>query len=203
MASVQSLTGDGMGMTCSDSTGCTTENPVLYTLLGFSFRLTTPLLAAGIVFLAAAQTLAAFAPAPAAPVASAPPAETDTVTLRRPTLSAPPRVIAVRLWILGGALVVAATALGVWSASPASQQVMMAGSLDRSGPAYILSQLSYSLVPPGILAGFLVCGLAVIVSWGQPRELARRTAPDEAEGREWNGRDYDPFKRPGDPASHD
>lgn len=214
-----------MGMECSGSGACTTESPVLFTLLNFVSRSIMPLVVAGIVLVAASLTVQAITttsstdPANGAPMTpdESDPGEIDTRPVRA----------ARRLWILTAALLVTSTALGLWSASPAAQNVSM-GCYGSGGcpapPLYVLNQLAYTLVPSGMLAGMLVLGLALLVTtarrlrpappldasaeqndirtadgFAHPSALAPAAARDTGRPHPdavWDGRSHDPFRRP-------
>lgn len=189
-AAAQSASGDGLGMTCSDGYGCHTEHPVLFTVMNFGFRISMPLLVAGIVFLAGSQTLAALRGA------DTDADETDTMSAQDQAPSAIQRTVAVRLWILAAILVLGSAVLGIWSASPAGQAVMLVSSVNRSSPGYILNQLSYVLVPAGTLAGFIVTGLALVVTRAKPSMQHARQEPERRDRTVWDGKSDDPFKRP-------
>ncbi|MFB2584923.1 hypothetical protein [Herbiconiux liukaitaii] len=192
VAAAVSASGDGLGMTCSDGYGCRTENAVLFTLLSFGLRISMPLLVAGIVFLAGSQTLAALEVAPAP--------GTDAMSTHDQNPSATRHAVAARLWILAGILVLGSAALGLWSVSPVGQEVMMGPDVDRSSPGYILNQLSYVLVPAGTLAGFIVTGLALVVTRAKPSVQRPQHEPETHDRSVWDGTDHEPFKRP-DPTS--
>jgi hypothetical protein len=147
-----------------------------------------PLLEAGIVFLAGSQTLNALRPADTD--------EMDIMSINNSTGSADGPAVAVRLWILTAVLVLGSAALGIWSASPAGQAIMLVSSVNRSSPGFILNQLSYVLLPSGTLAGFIVAGLAIVVTSARlPVQRSQREL--EGQGHAvWDGKTHDPFKRP-------
>jgi hypothetical protein len=180
--------GSGVGLTCSGGYGCQTENPVLFTALGFAYRISMPLLVAGIVFLAGSQTIAALSGTGSTEM------DGSIMTPLEPERTSTRRTIAVRLWVLAAALILVSTALGLWSASPPGQGVMMTSSGSSSMSLdSILFQLSYAIVPAGMLAGLLVAGLALIVTRARP--LALRPAQSMKTSNEpvWDGKSHDPF----------
>ncbi|SDZ56260.1 hypothetical protein [Herbiconiux ginsengi] len=187
-AAAQSASGDGLGMTCSDGYGCHTDHPVLFTVMTFGYRISMPLLVAGTIFLAGSQTLSALRGTDAD--------RTDTMSTQEQTRSASQHVVAARLWTLAAILVLGSAALGIWSASPAGQSVMLVSSVNRSSPEYILNQLSYVLVPAGTLSGFLVVGLALVVTRAKPSVQHPRHESDKQDRTMWDGKSHDPFKRP-------
>ncbi|TAJ48628.1 MAG: hypothetical protein EPO52_10980 [Herbiconiux sp.] len=217
---VASIDSPLVGLDCSSAGDCTTENPVLYTLFGFLVRITMPLLVAGTVLTTTPLALRALSTTRSThPVNGA--EMTPDATDPGKSGTRPPGA-ARRLWILSAALVVGSTALGIWSASPAAQNIWMdcSGSGDcQTSPAYIMNQLAYTLVPSGMLAGLLVLGLALLVTRARPATTSRPPGQNEhlddvdeflREARRethrepraphpepvWDGRSHDPFRRP-------
>ncbi|MDO9396880.1 MAG: hypothetical protein Q7T71_10075 [Herbiconiux sp.] len=193
MATAVSASGDGFGMTCSESYGCRTENAVLVTLVTFGYRVSMPLLVSGILFLAGSLALAALEHVRAD--------EMDTVSAEKQKPPTARHTVAMRLWFLAGILILGSLALGLWSASPAGQASTLASDGDRSSPQFILFQMSYSIVPAGILSGLLVTGLALLVTRARPLGERPRHSSDLREPDPWDGTNLEPFKRPTIPES--
>lgn len=180
---------------CSSNSGCHTDNPLLYTVMSFAYRAAMPLIVAGLIFVASSQALVVLATPRSID------SDGDDMGTVEPSSAARQHGVARRLWIFAGALIAASAGLGLWSESPTVQEATLNcfESNCTSTPVFILAQLSYTLVPAGMLAGLLVLGMALVVTNGRLVRESTTRSNNSARPGVWDGRNHEPFKRPGAP----